>query len=85
MATSYISLLSFSPSDNDTFTVLSAGSILDDGLTLTGAGGFTHSIVGSDLVLTFSAGAALAAIPEPGRCLLLGLTLLGLVALKRRF
>ncbi|MBN1853163.1 MAG: autotransporter-associated beta strand repeat-containing protein, partial [Pirellulales bacterium] len=79
-----ISLVSFSPSVDDSFIVLSAGNILDDGLQLAGAAGFTHSIVGSDLVLTFSASSAMAAIPEPGSCLLLGLACIGWIAAHRR-
>ncbi|MDC0935366.1 PEP-CTERM sorting domain-containing protein, partial [Pirellulales bacterium] len=56
-----ISLTSFTPSAGEKFTVLSAeGGITDNGLSLTGAEGFTYSIMGNDLVLTFA-----ASVPEP--------------------
>ncbi|MDC0935043.1 PEP-CTERM sorting domain-containing protein [Pirellulales bacterium] len=51
-----ISLLSFTPSTNDSFTVLTASSIIDNGLALSGQdAGFTFSIVGgAELVLNFA-------------------------------
>lgn len=65
----------FTPSENATFDVLTASSITDNGLTLTGASGFTYSIEGGDtLRLTY--------VPEPTT---LGLLVIGgLVCLHRR-
>lgn len=69
----------FTPTENDTFDVLTASTILDNGLDLTGASGFTYSILGSagsgqTLQLTY--------VPEPTTLGLLGIG--GLVCLRRR-
>ncbi|MDC0935543.1 PEP-CTERM sorting domain-containing protein, partial [Pirellulales bacterium] len=51
-----ISLIdSFAPAVNDTFDVLLASLITDDGVALSGASGFSHSIIGNNtLRLTFN-------------------------------
>jgi autotransporter-associated beta strand protein len=73
-----VSLLSFSPALNSTYTVLTAaGGITDSGLTLTGAAGFQKQIVGNSLVLKYVGGAlsGLAAVPEPSSMVLIGLAM----------
>jgi fibronectin-binding autotransporter adhesin len=74
-----VSLLSFSPALNSTYTVLTAaGGITDNGLTLTGAAGFQKQIVGNSLVLKYVGGAlsALASVPEPSSMVLIGLAMM---------
>jgi fibronectin-binding autotransporter adhesin len=70
-------VLAFSPSIGNQFTVLTAaGGITDEGLTISGLTGFTKSIVGNSLILTKTAAlTALAAVPEPGSMTLIGMAL----------
>jgi autotransporter-associated beta strand protein len=78
-------VLAFSPSIGNQFTVLTAaGGITDEGLTITGLTGFTKSIVGNSLILTKTAAlTALAAVPEPGSMTLIGMAL-AFVSFRRK-
>ena len=78
----------FTPTVGDTFTVLTAGSITDNGLTLSGeSAGFSFLVNATSIVLTYTgaSGTLLAAnVPEPSSLLLAGLAMLAVAYARRR-
>jgi autotransporter-associated beta strand protein len=85
----FIDLLSFSPSVGNMFTVLTAESITNNGLSLAGeSAGFNLIVNPTSVVLHYvgggGAGSGSAAIPEPSSILLGGVALVGLIGMTRR-
>jgi autotransporter-associated beta strand protein len=79
----------FTPSMGNSFTVLTASSIVDNGLTLSGESAGFSLVVNSTSVVLMYAGAgsgslAATAVPEPSSLLLAGLAVLGLTGVVRR-
>jgi autotransporter-associated beta strand protein len=75
-----VDLQSFTPGIGQTFDILTATSVANNGLTVTGDGNWTVSVFGGNtLRLTFNS--LIQAVPEPGT---LALVLVGLLFTSRR-